>query len=360
MLKKFAVAATATYATAIQLKEQDETSAQLLAQKSWGFEDYHWNDDTSFVDQRLASSAGKFTDDVFPANNDSLGSGGADRAQGRRGNIQRGVQWKRISEMFSSPYMFSDNLAPFSTVDQGALGDCYYIGTLAALDARPGAIRNLFYTKEVNDKGIYAMWIFYAGKQVLVHVDDLIPASQQTRFGRSGWFPTYANSLFDGEIWPIIAEKVWAKIGGSYAKIAAGAPSWVLSHLTNDPSFQFQQIPAWNKIKEWSDKDYLMIAGTKGHAWVPGHAYTIYRAMEVPLGGRTEQIVRLRNPWGWDQPVQYRGAYGPGTSEYRELDRWFKANDVEHHHDIEKEGGLFYARWGDISGQLGCIDMAFG
>jgi len=51
----------------------------------------------------------------------------------------------------------------FSTMQQNSLGDCYLLASYVALDARPGAIENLFYTKEINSAGIYAMKFQIAG-----------------------------------------------------------------------------------------------------------------------------------------------------------------------------------------------------
>lgn len=34
----------------------------------------------------------------------------------------------------------------YSTIEQGSIGDCYYISTLAAFDTRPGALEHLFIT----------------------------------------------------------------------------------------------------------------------------------------------------------------------------------------------------------------------
>jgi hypothetical protein len=79
----------------------------------------------------------------------------------------------RAGEIFppSKLHMFS-NSSPYSTMVQGFIGDCYYLSTLVALDARPGALENMFVTKDVNKAGIYAMTFYIAGEKVVVHVDD--------------------------------------------------------------------------------------------------------------------------------------------------------------------------------------------
>jgi len=38
-----------------------------------------------------------------------------------------------------------------------------------------------------------------------------------------------------GEIWPMIMEKAWAKLVGSYGAIESGTNLWTMEHLTNDP-----------------------------------------------------------------------------------------------------------------------------
>lgn len=65
----------------------------------------------------------------------------------------------------------------------------------------------------------------------------------------------------------MIAEKVWAKVTGSYSNAESGAPSWAWSHLSNDPTDQLSSrymsgSHLWNKIKTFSDREYLMTAGT--------------------------------------------------------------------------------------------------
>lgn len=50
----------------------------------------------------------------------------------------------------------------------------------------------------------------------------------------NGWWPVYAKSSYYGEIWPMIAEKAWAKLVGTYKATAGGNAKWVLDHLTDD------------------------------------------------------------------------------------------------------------------------------
>ena len=97
---------------------------------------------------------------------------------------------------------------------QGTIGDCYLLAVLVAFDARPGALEKLWYTQTVNSAGIYAMKFFLAGEERLVYVDDYLPV-------RHGDL-TYAHSSVKGELWQALAEKIWAKLVGSYAAGEAG------------------------------------------------------------------------------------------------------------------------------------------
>ena len=134
-------------------------------------------------------------------------------------------------------HMFSEGKSPYSTMKQGTLGSCYLLAAYVGLDARPGALEKLFYNHDINDAGIYAMRMYMEGRPVYVHVDDYIPVLQTTRFGRSGWFPAFAQSTVEGELWPMIGEKVWAKLAGSYGKSDGGRMAHVMNHVTNDFNF---------------------------------------------------------------------------------------------------------------------------
>ena len=222
-------------------------------------------------------------------------------------------EWKRISEIFPDGYMFHQaeegEKVVLSTIDQGSFSNSSFVAVVAAIDARPHAMEALFVTENFNKAGIYAMNLAYAGKRVVVHVDDYIPVMGAERFGRVGWFPAFASSVVEGEVWPMVAEKVWAKVSGSYALTSRGGlvPAQILSHLTNDPTRQlnahasskyYRPENAWRKLKSYAKKEYLTILGTKDDTTnlEPNHTYSIYDAFYV--SGGIGRIVKLRDPWG--------------------------------------------------------------
>ena len=60
-------------------------------------------------------------------------------------------------------------------------------------------------------------------------VDDYVPVDKET--GRIAFC-----RAINQEIWPIILEKAWAKLHGSYAKSIYGYPSFANMHLTGMPA----------------------------------------------------------------------------------------------------------------------------
>ena len=191
--------------------------------KKYNLNDAPWKPNGDFVDATIATGT-PFIDTDFPHNDDSLGKVTGDTAnQSLRGDQTKGVVWKRVSEIYDADKLtvFS-NAAPYSTMQQGALGSCYLLAAFIGLDARPGALEKIFYTKEINGAGIYAMKLYMNGRPIVVHVDDFIPVKKFYKFGREGYFPPYAHSSVEGEIWPMIGEKIWAKLTGSYANTESG------------------------------------------------------------------------------------------------------------------------------------------
>lgn len=94
-------------------------------------------------------------------------------------------------------------------IDQGALGNCYYLATLSSLAEFEDRVKAMFVTKEVNEAGIYLMKFFINGREQEVVVDEHLPCWDFN--GK----PAMAVSR-DGELWVCLLEKAWAKLHGNY------------------------------------------------------------------------------------------------------------------------------------------------
>lgn len=77
-------------------------------------------------------------------------------------------------------------------INQGQLGDCWLLSSIACLAEFPEAVRKLFVSREANEKGVYTVLLFDTGlrKWVPITVDDYLPcyeSSGATQPGNHGF-----------------------------------------------------------------------------------------------------------------------------------------------------------------------------
>jgi hypothetical protein len=113
------------------------------------------------------------------------------------------------------------------------------------------------------------------------------------------------------ELWPMILEKAYAKLNGSYNYIEAGKVQYALADMTNGvpEQIELKKIqgniqPFWEKLKKLHKQKALMGAGSPEHEMgdsaisehgiVQGHAYAILDMVEVD----DYKLIKLRNPHG--------------------------------------------------------------
>jgi len=120
--------------------------------------------------------------------------------------------WKRASEIYSQVDVFHDGISP-NDINQGELGNCYFLAVLSAMAEVPERVFSRFITKTPNKAGIYLVTLFVNGVETPVIVDDFFPIKYNK--------PAFASTK-DGEIWAMILEKAWAKLHGSYLRSEGG------------------------------------------------------------------------------------------------------------------------------------------
>ena len=145
-------------------------------------------------------------------------------------NKYKSFEWKRFKEIAKSPAMFRDGIDP-NDINQGQLGDCYFLAVLSSLAEFPDRVSALFVTKELNAAGIYLVRFFINGNETPVIVDDHLPCNKNGGLA-------FASSR-DDEMWVSILEKAWAKLHGTYARTEGGLPCFACSHLVGVPSESF-------------------------------------------------------------------------------------------------------------------------
>uniref|UniRef100_A0A0N5AUF7 Calpain catalytic domain-containing protein n=1 Tax=Syphacia muris TaxID=451379 RepID=A0A0N5AUF7_9BILA len=326
-----------------KLQEYDEENARKEFQRIEGF----------------CSSCGiPFIDDSFPHSIRSLGNLSRVRNEGVLCEINaKDLVWLRPQEMFTKDgrqYHWTVFCDPKPTdIEQGALGNCWFLSALAVIAERPDILEKIVLTKLYNPVGVYQIRLCVDGKWQHVVLDDFFPCRKRSR--------TLAFAVGRrNQLWVPLIEKAFAKITGNYAKLLAGRVLEGLAVLTGSPCSLIDLEEAhtaearnvlWAKLLSMRLDEYIFIpiicitnikchflntmrcstsafwhveanflmgcscgAGKRlvdkdaylSRGLQPRHAYSIldvkeYRGcsrLSIRLSWFFDRLVRLRNPWG--------------------------------------------------------------
>ena len=209
-----------------------------------------------------------------------------------------------VADIFKKGWSDTNSVDP-NDVQQGYLGDCYFLAAVASLaKTDPGAIKKL-----IKDNGdgtydvtlhVYKYWISWNRSPVTVKVKPEFPVDENGN-------PAYAR-LGDQELWVMLLEKAYAQYQGSYQDIHGGYVEKAMGLLTGEDgdvykmkSYSAKEIE--EMITEALEDKRMVAADTKGNddsqqtklkdgqRVVHGHSYAV---MGVS-GGK----IKLRNPWGY-------------------------------------------------------------
>ena len=214
--------------------------------------------------EMLRTSERQFVDPHFPPNEYALylnAKPGSDAATSFRTDQDpflagvEGLEWKRPSEIGDpeltavcwSKGIHSDDIS------QGKLGNCYFLAALSSCAGMEddSLIRDLV-VEEGADVGLYGVKFFLNGKWVTTVVDTLIPCTFNGRW----WNPIFShlpehedNDASEKEFWPLIFEKAWAKLHGSYEATAGGQTADTVNYLTGGVCTKVSRLKRPTQIK---------------------------------------------------------------------------------------------------------------
>lgn len=158
-----------------------------------------------------------FTDTKFPADESSLGDNVKNRVGG----------WKRASEVATAKLF--DGQINYQDITQGMLGDCYFLSAMSVLPER--AIRDMIikinHEEEWRKVGAFCVCFYKNGHAEYVIIDDFFPTLP------NGEWAFVKGGSNKNELWPMVLEKAYAKLNGSYAYIEAGKVQYALADMTD-------------------------------------------------------------------------------------------------------------------------------
>ena len=265
-----------------------------------------------------------FEDEFFPPNKYSLSSTG----------LLDGVDidyldinWIRATDLFKNAE-FIKNGSGKNDVNQGQLGDCWFLCSLAVLAEQEELFKKV--VPEEQDVGknycgafLFRFWIW--GKWIDVVVDDFIPVRNRK--------PIFSH----GDVmWSILCEKAFAKLHGSYFLLKEGDCVESLLCLTGGVTQRF--VGYWgplypledenkkmnsllfNKISKVFKTGGLVTATTflmdKMNLGVFGeHAYSVTGIFSLP----EVNLIKIRNPWG--TPFEWVGSWSDESDEMKQIDK---------------------------------------
>jgi len=219
-------------------------------------------------------------------------------------------------------------------LQQGKLGDCWFLSALSCVAERPDLIMRLFPDHVANKKGIYRVNLFMDGKWRGFCVDDRLPCLQGSL--------CYSQAK-EMQLWVPILEKAYAKAHGSYRSISGGEIAEAFTDLTGCPTEtynfdhrDFNPMDFWETLQEYRSHRLPMGCATNNSnslgkmGLVALHAYSILDIREYPMmntqctrgGGvsgfmdNTLRLIQIRNPHG---KGEWKGAWSDNDVKWRKL-----------------------------------------
>jgi len=107
--------------------------------------------------------------------------------QALKGHKSENFKWVRAKDLRpknANMVVFDDNIRACD-IQQGALGNCYYLSALAVIaHTKPHLIKQLFHPRSAQDieAGIYVVRMFKNKQPIVVTVNDFFPASKSDRY----------------------------------------------------------------------------------------------------------------------------------------------------------------------------------
>lgn len=258
----------------------------------------------------------------------------------------------------------------------GAQGDVWLLAAIAILGEHRGALQQLFDSTEFNPRGRYVVKLFdgIEGRWRRIVVDDRIPC-QRAAYENSKLFRPIG--LQTQELFPLLIEKAFAKLCGSYGRLRGCSTAWALRALTGQTTRIFVRgNDSWDSREMEDELDsagkrsfclleadsnvaddvffdvlrrhcllhsLVCAAGASPETGLKSkHAYSILQLERVPAVTKSapdRRLVKIRDAW----ESNWQGAWS------RRSARWAAEPEVRQHLDFHAgDASTFWMSWDEF------------
>ena len=265
--------------------------------------------------------------------------------------------------------LFLDEVQP-DDIDQGELGNCWFLSALSALAEHNECIKRIFLNTEKSNYACYCVLLFLNGMWEEVIIDDNFPA-----INRSNWKFSQCTS---NEFWVQLVEKAYAKAMGGYANLSAWHTTEAFNNLTGAPSdyfltdWEFHREKILPIIKMALENGFPVAVSTfhkkereyvGSNGLVYGHAYTLLDYAELTElsdgsfretryndpEGSVHKLIKLRNPWA---KIGWNGAWSDNSSEMKRAKHLFDE-------DYDQNAGVFHISLNDFYENFASVKVCY-
>lgn len=309
----------------------------------------------------------------------------ADTPEAVAGTSAEGCEWSSLHDIIQNCTLF--NAVDPSDIQQGQLGDCWLVSAMASIAEYPDCVQSMI--EENGDMYTVNLYSYEDQTFIPIEVNDRVPTQ--------GGQPMFVHATADGEIWPCLIEKAFAKISGEgYKTLSGGLQCFAFGMMKGcEELYHYQRLDKssnsfdclkfdyssnnskdqdgqglsmgdavttdemFEELIDCNQKQYLMCASSNagsdtqqsGQGVTQGHGYTILDVQDGP-GGSDFKLIQMRNPWGHGE---WTGAWSDGSAE------WDDNPDVANAlNPQEKEDGTFWMPWDGFLDQYSAIDVCKG
>ena len=261
--------------------------------------------------------------------------------------------WKSISDYIKDYNIIKNSNISLDDIIQGNIGNSYFISALQFLAEEPSRIISLFDFKEENNKNkeinYFEVFTYINGYKSKIIIDDKFPFIENKENIELAFCRINDKT---NNIWPLILEKVWAKINSSYEDIIEGNVSDIFYFYTPNPIKIYHHDIKYNnlfdKIKNAIDNDFIVCADINSQkenlllnklGVLSNHAYRIigYGTL-LDSNGNLYNLIKIKNNY---EITSWIGDWGPGSIKWSdEFKRYLNYNP-------EKEKNVFYININD-------------